>query len=72
VVRSGAPEARLRAAERDPEAGDHLVEDQESTVSIADRAQAAQEALYRQHQAHVRGDRLHDHRRNLGAARGEE
>ena len=61
-------EARLRAAERDAEAGDHLVEDQQRAVAIAQRAQPAQEALGRKHQTHVPGDRLDDDRGDLAAA----
>ena len=39
------PETGLRAAERDPEPGHHLVEDQDGVVLVAEVAQSLQEAL---------------------------
>src|SRR3546814_20728541 len=56
-------EARAEAAE----AGDHLVEDQQDAMAVADLAQPLQIALRRYQNAGRTGDRLADHR---GARRG--
>ena len=45
--------------------GDHLVEDEQCARLVAGRPQPGQEALGRRHQAHVGGDRLHDHAGHL-------
>ena len=58
-------EAPLRPAERDPEAGDDLVEHEERAVGRAARAQVLEEARPRWYQTHVGGDRLDEHRRDL-------
>ena len=54
---------RLRAAERDAEAGHHFVEDQQRAVLRAQLAQALQIAVARRDAIHVAGDRLDDQRR---------
>ena len=48
----------LRPAARDPEAGDHLVEDEQRARRVAERAQRLEEAGLRRDDAHVPGDRL--------------
>ena len=58
-------EVFLRAARRKAEARDDLVKDQEAAVLVAQVAQALQKAVLRRHNAHVRRDRLDDHRRDL-------
>ena len=64
TVRSGVtPYERLRAAVRDAEPRDHLVEDQQRAVLVAERAQALRGSRGRRDDAHVRGDRLDDHAR---------
>ena len=62
-------EELLRAAARDAEAGDDLVEDQQRAVLVAERAQHRQVGRARQHHAHVAGDRLDDDRGDLAAVR---
>ena len=49
-----------------PEAGDHLVEDQQQAVLVADRAQPLQVALRRHQHAGGAGHRLDDHRGDVG------
>ena len=56
---------RLGAARPDPEAGDHLVEDEQRTDTVALGTQPVEEARRRCDDAHVRGDRLDDDRRDL-------
>ena len=46
-----------------PEARDHLVEDQQRPGPVAGRPQSLEEARHGCHQAHVGGHRLHEHRR---------
>ena len=58
---------RLRAAQRDAEAGHHLVEDQQRTVLRAQLAQALHERDAGAHEIHVAGDRFDHHRRQLVA-----
>jgi hypothetical protein len=55
-------ERRAEAAE----AGDHLVEDQQDVVLVADRPQALQIALRRDQHAGRAGHRLDDHRGDVG------
>ncbi len=52
----------------DPEAGHHLVEDEQRTVRGGDAAQLRVEAVQRRDDAHVRRRRLGDHAGDLGAA----
>ena len=71
-VRSGRmPEELLRAARRRAKSRDHLVEDEQRVLAIAQRAQALEEPGLRRHDAHVAGDRLDEDRGNLlrGSAR---
>ena len=56
-------EPLLRAAARDPEAGDHLVEDEQRARRVAELAQRLEEARRGRDDAHVPGDRLDDHAR---------
>ena len=63
--------ALLGAAGTDPEAGHHLVEDEQRAVPVAQRAQGLQESGLRQDAAHVAGDGLDDRGGELPAARGE-
>ena len=55
----------LGAADAEPESGDHLVEDQQRAHPIALGAQTLEETRRRRDDAHVRGDRLDDHRGDL-------
>jgi hypothetical protein len=57
--------ALLGAAARDPEAGDHLVEDEERAGGVAERAQPLEEPRLRRDDAHVPGDGLDDDRRQV-------
>src|SRR5262245_49367587 len=57
------PEPLLRAAAGDPEAGDHLVEDEQRPRGVAQLAQGLEEPGRRRDDAHVPGDRLDDHAR---------
>ena len=60
----------LRAAERDAEARDDLVEDEHDAVLVAQRRAApARKPGLRRDDAHVAGDRLDDDRRDLVACR---
>ena len=52
----------LRPAACDPEAGDHLVEDEEGAARVAERPQRLEEAGLRRHDAHVPRHRLDEHR----------
>jgi hypothetical protein len=52
----------LRTAPRDAEAGDHLVEDQQRSGSVAQPAQRGEEAALGRNDPHVPRDRLHDDR----------
>ena len=59
--RSGVtPKQVLRAAAADPEAGDHLVEDQERADAVALGPEAGEEPVGRRDEAHVGGDRFDD------------
>ncbi len=62
----------LRTAQRHPEAGHHLVEDQQRAVFSAQLAQPGQETLHRQHDSHVARDGLHDDPGDLAAMRLEQ
>jgi hypothetical protein len=64
-------EQLLGAAPGHPEAGHHLVEDEERAVAVAQRAQPLEIAGLRRHQAHVAGDRLDEDGGDLAAALGE-
>ncbi len=57
----GHAEQRLRASPADPEAGHHLVEDQQRAVAVAEIAQPGEETGDGRDQVHVAGDRLDDH-----------
>ena len=62
---SGVAVALGREGEAEPaEAGDHLVEDQQDAVLVADRPQALQVALGRRQHAGRARHRLDDHRRD--------
>ncbi len=50
-----------RAALAEPEAGDHLVEDEQRARRVAGRPQPVEEGVRWRHEAHVRRDRLDDH-----------
>ena len=63
--------ALLCAAERDAEAGHHLVEDQHGAVLRALLAQRLEETGHRRDAVHVAGDRLDDHAGDVGADLGE-
>ena len=54
--------ALLRAAARDAEAGDHLVEDEQRAGRVAQLPQRLEEAGLRRNDAHVARDRLDDDR----------
>ena len=56
----------------DAEAGHHLVEDEQRPVRGRQVAQALEEAVHREDEAHVPGDRLDDDRRDLARVLGEE
>ena len=56
-------EALLRAAARDAEAGDHLVEDEQRAARRRRAPQRLEEARRRRDDAHVPGDRLDEDRR---------
>ena len=62
----------LRAAAGDPEPGDHLVEDQERAVLVAEQSEPFEVPVVGRHDAHVRGDRLDDERRDGSFVRIEE
>ena len=62
----------LRAAERQPEAGDHLVENERRAVFVAEPPQPLQKAVGGFHHAHVGGDRLDDDRRDFPRILREE
>ncbi len=55
-------EALRRPARREPEAGDHLVEDEQRPVRVAARAEPVEEAGLGRHAAHVPGHGLDDDR----------
>ena len=57
----------LGAAQRHPEAGDDLVEDEHHAVLVADAAQALEEARHRRDDAGVAQDRLGEHTGELVA-----
>ena len=63
---------RLGAARPDPEAGDHLVEDQQGADAIALGAQAGEEPGRRGDHAHVGRDRLDDDRGDLIVEHGHD
>ena len=65
------PEPRLGAAVADPEAGDHLVEDQDRPALGGPFAQVLEEPGHRRDDAHVRRDRLDDRRRQPVSGLGE-
>ena len=60
TVRSGDAEALLRAASRDAEAGDDLVEDEECAALAGEAAKGLEEPVGGRDDAHVSGDRLDD------------
>ena len=62
----------LRPAWRRSKPGDHLVEDEQGVLAIAQGAQALEESRLRQHDAHVSRDRLDEDGSNLLAVCGEE
>src|SRR5262249_49817773 len=62
----------LRAAERDAEPGDDLVEDQYGIVRTRNLAQAFEESRARRHDAHVAGYGLDDDRRDVAPALSED
>ena len=62
------PEEGLCSAAGDPEAGHHLVEDQQAAVLVAQLAQAFQVARHRRDAVHVARHRFDDDRRDLAAA----
>ena len=64
AVRSGVtPYTDPAPPYADPEAGDHLVEEEQRAVLVAERAEPFEEPRLRRHDAHVRGDGLdHDDR----------
>ena len=62
---------RLRTAERDPEPGHHLVEDEQCAVPRALRAQRLEEAGRGRHAAHVAGHRLDDDAGDLAPGLGK-
>ena len=64
-------EGSLRAGPAQAEAGDHLVEHQERAGLVAAGPDRLQKTRTGRHDAHVGGDRLHDHRRDLAAEPGE-
>jgi hypothetical protein len=68
----GDPVARLRAAERDPEAGHHFVEDQQRAVPGAQRAQVLQVALARRQAVGVADHRFDDQRGDVVAGLVEQ
>ena len=73
VVRSGVtPNTEPAPRVRDPEAGDHLVEQEQRPVFVAERAEPFEEPRFRRHHAHVRRDRLHDDHRDVAPAFGED
>ena len=53
----GDAEALLGAAPGDPEPGDHLVEDQERTMLVAEPAEPFEVSVVRRDHTHVRGER---------------
>jgi hypothetical protein len=65
-VRQHVPFLGGEAGAQAPEAGDHLVEDEQDAVLVADLAQALEVALGRRQDARGARDRLHDHRRDGG------
>ena len=58
-------EPALRSRQADSETSDHLIEDQQAAVGVADLAQPAEEVRPGTHHAHVRGNGLHDDGRDL-------
>src|SRR5262249_19789366 len=62
----------LRAAERDAEPGDDLVEDQYGIVRTRNLAQAFEESRARRHDTHVAGYGLDDDRRDVAPALSED
>jgi hypothetical protein len=64
------PADRLIAAEPDPEAGDHFVEDQQRANAVRDASQSGEKTGQRRDHAHVRSDRFHDDCRGLVVAGG--
>ena len=65
-------EMGLRAAERDPEARDHLVHDEERPVPAAEIPDAFEVARHRHEAAAVAEDGLHHHRRDPVRMRPEQ
>ena len=63
-VRADAEEA-LGAVDAQPEAGDHLVKNQQGAVFVAQLPQPGEKALLRRNHAHIGGHRLHQHRGDL-------
>ena len=55
----------LRTAQPKPEAGNHLVKNQQCTVPVTQPAQPFQKARCGRHDPHIRRNRLYDHRRDL-------
>ena len=64
-------EDRLRPAEVMADARDHLVEDQQRALAVAERAHALEEARHGQDAGRVVADRLEDDGRDLLGVRGE-
>ncbi len=62
-------ERRLCAARRDPEAGDHLVQDQQHIVFLRQLTQCAHEVRADRHLAEGRAGRLQNHRGDVAVAR---
>ena len=62
---------RLRSARMHAEPGHHLVEDEQGAVLVGDLAQPLEKTRLGKDEAHVPGDRLDDHRRDV-VVPGEE
>ena len=62
-------EALLRAAARDAEAGDDLVEHEQRAGCVAECTERLEEARLRRHHSHVPGDGLDDDAREALAQR---
>jgi hypothetical protein len=62
---------RLRSARMHAEPGHHLVEDEQGSVLVGDLAQPLEKTRLGKNEAHVPGDRLDDHRRDV-VVPGEE